>query len=455
MAVIPKGRRSVKAGQTRKGKTSDPVARKQLAIPELGDQLESFIKQIESRVERLFSSASSPRELAFETLAILRTLIDSEVHNETLEVGIAVFFDRLSGEHVISELAQSLYRQARQIAFSLVDLDSVTQLSVTEVVLSLSQILCWYRKRKLNLRLLESRCELKGQNALLFDLKVAHDRYYAGVVGAEIRCGVFISGRPRQTVWLKVFVRHKRRFVTVRENWESWGGSARAFMLTDLSHNDRVVALVPIECLTQRLIVDSASLFIPYAALGLDEGEFEVVFEAQLCDSSGRELTNEKSGETIYLAAEYDSDPPVPSPHALGFWPHDFVSGSRIDNVRATVNQSFEVSQLDEMILVGCDIVVSGQVGERLQIGYSFLDEHGDLIGGIEESVSDQRGAFYCSRQVEPTQIVQHYYQVEAEIPVAILKIPLEIKQLYCQIVLSTSQGRVLCGTISPCHNFS
>lgn len=456
MATTQKNRKGTKSTTSKgRGKStprSSQVAHDLHSSLKEADDLGALLDRLEHRVESLFVSSAVPKELAFETLTILRCLVRNEVPNETIERAIALFFDQVWGDAVMFDLVFNLYNKAKLVAFAKGEYEEIPSFSASEAAQSLMELLSWYRRRRASIRFLDEQVEFTNEGALIFDMKILHDREYAGARGCEVSCGLVLVGRPNETVWFKVFLRNKRRFVTVRANWESWGGSAQTFLLTDLSHNDRVAALVPVECSTQRLLIDNISAFIPYASLQLAEGVADLAFEAQLCDSSGRDLVSEKRQETVYLSAGLETETAVPSPHALGIWPRDFVAGHQIKNLKVEIGESPESRQVDEIISVSCDLVVCSHVGIPLSVVYRFTNLQGDLIGSIEESVCDQRGAFYCSRELVPEEIIQHYYRLEAEIPLAVLNIPLDTKELLCQVTLSTAREQILCGTICPCR---
>jgi hypothetical protein len=213
---------------------------------------------------------------------------------------------------------------------------------------------------------------------------------------------------------------------------------------------------VPIRPNAQRLVIDDIRAFVPYAALDLPAGRCDVELVVSVVDNDGREIIAASRPESICVPRRELVYTNVPAPHSVGMWPHDVVSGDRISELAVSSGYKVVAGWERHTISVGFDLSLFMHAGESVLLECRFLDERGDLVElsslGIPyvaselnvpvESVSSYR----YRRILHPRGAWAHFRGLCIDIPVEFLLLEQGTHHLTCEVVIVSSDDRVLCG---------
>jgi hypothetical protein len=333
----------------------------------------------------------------------------------------------------------------------------------------LGMLLKWYVRRKMSLAALEvsalrveemSEVELLGadrEEDAIFGFEVLHDHEVFGAKGCYITCGARLVGHDGQALWLRVGVRWNGIPVSVRPEWSSWsdpGGLGNA--LTEISEAAVFCSLVPIRPNAQRLVIDEVRAFVPYGALDLPSGRCDVEVVAAVVDSDGNEVLTASRREGICIPRRELVHSNVPAPHSVGMWPHDVVSGDKLSELRVSAGYKVLGGWERHTISVSFDLSLFMHAGESVLLECRFLDERGDLIElsslGIPyvaadlDSASESVTSYRYRRTLHPKGAWAHFRGLCVDIPVEFLLVEDGTKFLTCEVVVVSSDDRVLCG---------
>jgi hypothetical protein len=204
------------------------------------------------------------------------------------------------------------------------------------------------------------------------------------------------------------------------------------------------------------LVIDEIRAFIPYAALDLPIGRCDVDLCVSVVDSDGKEVLSSARRESLCVPRRELPAQNVPAPHAVGMWPHDVVSGDKISELRLSSGYKVVAGWERHTVSVQFDLALFMHAGESVLLECRFIDERGTLVElsslGIPyvatelnvpvESVSSYR----YRRILHPRAAWAHYRSLCIDIPVEFLLLSAGVHQLTCEVVIVSSDDRVLCG---------
>lgn len=332
----------------------------------------------------------------------------------------------------------------------------------------LNMLLKWYVRRKMSLASLEIEISgnasmldsdgsvLRDEHDALYGLEVMHDQQVFGTKGCVIACGLRLVGRDGQPLWLRVGVRCHGEPVVVRSEWSSWTDPGTGEALEVLSREVPFCSLVPIRPNAQRLIIDEVRAFVPYAALELPVGRCDVEFVISVIDGDGDEVLVSTRAESICVPRRDGFQFVAPAPHAAGMWPHDVVSGDKISELSVSSGFKMVAGWERHSVSAQFDLSLFMHAGESVMLECRFVDKKGDIVElsslGIPfvaselnvpvESVSSYR----YRRVLHPKGAWTFYRGLAIDIPVEFLLLAPGSHDLTCELVIVSSDDRVLAG---------
>lgn len=437
-----------------------PVRAYRSRISEVAD----FIMSLEYRLAQIEGGKGTLLERAREVQGVLRQLLMREVGVPSLEDGAPQFFRRLCEGGPIVEHFTRLYREARAVQ-SGSDASEIFQ-SPRRLSQELETVLNWYLRRKTSLFELQNDSYTDELRERIFNVRIFHDRSWAGLSGCEVSVGLWLVGRADQRLWLKVFARAEGVYVATRPRWQHWTDDTDSFAIGGRGQApSRFSSLVPVTPRAQRQVIDSATVFVPYEALQLPRGTREVDFEILLCDERGHVVLDASQVELLSIPAnpvttssklrsdsshEDDHDCEVPSMQALGIWPIDYGSTSQIISVDATSGLRETGSTTQEVlnVEVGCD--VCGAANQRLHIEFRVLRRDGSLVGSQVRALGSAQGDFLMRMELFPRRPVVRMYSLQTQIPLRTLALEPGAHSLYLEVALLSPDDRALCGVLHP-----
>jgi hypothetical protein len=340
----------------------------------------------------------------------------------------------------------------------------------------LVMLLKWYVRRKMSLfalevevgdeySLLESGSPvLNDDRDLIYGLDVLHDHQVFGVKGCLLTCGLRLLGRDGEALWLRVSLLNDGKPVMARPDWSSWtdpggAGFVGGEAVQVLPEIAQFCSLVPIRPNSQRLIIDQVCAFVPYAALQLSPGRSEVEVVATVIDGEGREVLSVARSENICVPQRQLSLAPVPAPHSLGMWPHDVVSGDKISELTVAAGFKVVAGWERHSISVAFDLSLFMHAGESVMLECRFVNSRGDIVElsslgmpfvASELNVAVESLSSYRYRRVlHPRGAWALYQGLCIDIPVEFLLLNSGTHEITCELVVVSTDERVLCGDMS------
>jgi hypothetical protein len=332
----------------------------------------------------------------------------------------------------------------------------------------LVMLLRWYVRRKMSVSALE--LETLGSVALLdaldtadrddrdvlFDCEVMHDHQVFGTRGCLLSAGLKLVGRDSQLLWLRVSLRWRGQSVKARPEWSSWTDPGDGSDVEILSNDAPFCSLVPIRPHAQRLVIDEIRAFVPYAALDLPAGRCDVEIVAAIVDGSGHEVVSIVRPETVCVPQSELASRVVPSPHSVGMWPHDVVSGDKISEFQVVSGFKVVAGWERHSISVHFDLSLFMHAGEAVTLECRFLDGKGSIVElsslGIpfvaaEANVAVESVSSYRYRRVlHPKGAWALYQGLCIDIPVEFLQLVPGMHDITCELIIVSSDDRILCG---------
>lgn len=486
------------AASTTNGKHSRPVlyreprgatpAEIRAFVVARSDALQQFVAPLEEalrkaaklRVRPVSGTRKAVLKVSELVLGVIRRIAHRETGVYSMEPNVALLLSSLCAGSVEGAIVSGLVRRAQQVqdAAGIETMESASQrLATAPGPLSeydvgreldeLTMLLKWYVKRKSSLTGLEVHHSRKADLAsdavlpsgeednAIFSFEVMHDHQVFASKGCFVSCGLRLVGHDGQPLWLRVSVRAGGEAVRARPGWSSWTDPGGEGATAD---DAQFCSLVPIRPNAQRLIIDDIRAFVPYAALDLPAGRSDIQLHVAVIDDDGQELLSAAKPESICVPPREALASGVPAPHSIGMWPHDVVSGDRISDLRVasghkvvagwerhTVSAQFDLSlfmHAGESVLLECRFVDSkGNVVELSSLGIPYVAAE---LGGAVESVSSYR----YRRVLHPRGAWAVYRGLCVDIPVEFLLLEPGTHALTCEVVVVSSDDRILCGDI-------
>jgi hypothetical protein len=466
-------------------------------ISERSQALQAFIAPLEDLIRKAGRYRSRGRRSGRSACAKVSELVLSVVrkvaHRETgmysLDPNVPLLLSALYAGSVEASIVSGLVRRAQAVLARIdqeqrdalrlgngarVSVDGTTaqEYDISRELDELTMMLKWYVRRKMSLAGLEVDLLRRGtgyddgavafsdEEDALFGFEVLHDNQVFGAKGCFVTCGLRLVGHDSQPLWLRVSVRWNGEAVAVRPEWGSWTDPGNGASIEVVSERSPFCSLVPIRPQAQRLVIDDIRAFVPYAALDVPAGRCDVELCVSVIDNDGRELLAAVRNESICVPRRELTLTHVPAPHAVGMWPHDVVSGDRISELQVSAGYKVVAGWERHTISVLFDLSLFMHAGESVLLECRFLDEHGELIElsslGIPyvaselnvpvESVSSYR----YRRILHPRGAWAHYRNLCIDIPVEFLLLAAGAHNLTCEVVIVSSEDRVLCGDMGP-----
>jgi hypothetical protein len=476
-------------------------------LGERSRELQAFVAPLEDRIrgysryrsQKHRSSAKAQAKVAELVIEVIRQLAYKETGVFNLEAPVPQLLSALFAGAVEVGIVTGLARRARKalllrdkhereiIAFKPSVNSSNKSLAasvpsrglaydIARELDELVMLLKWYVRRKMSLfaldvevggeySLLESGAPvLNDDGDLLYGMDVLHDHQVFGVKGCLLTCGLRLLGRDGEALWLRVSLLNDGNPVMARSDWSSWtdpggagfSGADGVQLLPELSP---FCSLVPIRPNSQRLIIDEVSAFVPYAALQLPSGRSEVEVVATVIDGDGREVLSVSRSENICVPQRQLSLAPVPAPHSLGMWPHDVVSGDKISELTVTSGFKVVAGWERHSISVAFDLSLFMHAGESVMLECRFVNSKGDIVElsslgmpfvASELNVAVESLSSYRYRRVlHPRGAWALYQGLCIDIPVEFLLLNPGSHEITCELVVVSTDERVLCGDMS------
>ncbi len=332
----------------------------------------------------------------------------------------------------------------------------------------LEMFLKWYVRRKMSLARLEvaageaaSWASLTGEalsdeEDVVFGLEVMHDHQMFGVKGCLLSCGLRLVGRDGQSLWLRVSVEQNGKSVPVRTAWSSWSDPVTGGDMEVLPAKLSFCSLVPIRPHAQRLVIDEIRAFVPYAALEMEEGRQEVDIVMSILGEDGNAIMQVTRHESVCIPNSTSTGAVVQSPHSLGMWPHDVVSGDKITEFAVSSAFKMVAGWERNSISVSFDLSLFMHAGESVTLECRFVNEHGDVVElsslGVpyvasELNVAVESVSSYRYRRVlNPKSAWATYEGLLIDVPVEFLQLDTGDHEITCELVIVAEDERILCG---------
>ena len=443
---------------------------------------EAIRKAARYRARSVATSCKAIGKVGELVLAIIRKISHRETGIYSLDPNVAPLLSILYAGSVEVSIVAGLVRRAQEalVAVSADESEGSLQQSssgggliydydVARELDELGMLLKWYVKRKMSLTGLEV-YQSRRSDALsetvaafssdeddaLFGFEVMHDHQVFGAKGCFVTCGLRLVGHDGQPLWLRVSVRCDGKGVAVRPEWSSWTDPGRAGEVQVLSEDLAFCSLVPIRPNAQRIIIDDIRAFVPYGALDLPPGRCDIELLISVIDNEGSEILTASRAESICVPHLELVNLNAPAPHAVGMWPHDVVSGDRLSELRISSGYKIVAGWERHSVSVQFDLSLFMHAGEGVLLECRFLDSRGNIVElsslGIpyvasELNVAVESVSSYRYRRVlHPKGAWAYYRGLCIDIPVEFLLLEQGSHNLTCEVMVVSSDDRVLCG---------
>lgn len=460
-------------------------------INERSDSLQAFVAPLEEEVRRAAkyrtrtrrASAIAVSKVAELVLKIVRQMAHKETGRFTLEPNVPLLLSSIYAGSVEASVVQGLVRRA-QAALAILAAEEREALprangksgrehisveyDIGRELDELTMLLRWYARRKMSLAGLEVDQISKGlysegflepsfdEEDALFGFEVLHDHQVFGTKGCFVMCGLRLVGHDGQPLWLRVSLRWNGRPVSCRPDWSSWTDPGGAEPCEVVPSEAQFCSLVPIRPNAQRIVIDEIRAFVPYAALDLPSGRCDVELVLSVLDNDGREVLSASRPDSICVPRQELVGAHVPSPHSVGMWPHDVVSGDKLSDLRVASGYKVVAGWERRTVSVQFDLSLFMHAGESVLLECRFVDDKGEIVElsslGIPyvaselnvpvESVSSYR----YRRVLHPRGAWAYYRGLQIDIPVEFLLLESGTHNLTCEVVIVSSDERILCG---------
>lgn len=453
--------------------------------------LQKFIAPLESEIRRAYKYRAKDRrgtlvaqaKVAELVLRIIRDIAHRETGIFNLEPNVSQLLSVLYAGSVEVGIVSGLARRAQKslAVRDQYERDSARAMEgvsrrysgasydVGRELDELTMLLKWYVRRKMSCAALEiehashflpslSEDDLfaREEHDALYGFEVMHDHQVFGTKGCLLSCGLRLIGWDGQPLWLRVGVRWKGAPVSVRPEWSSWTDPGSGAPIEVVPQSVPFSSLVPIRPNAQRLIIDEIRAFVPYAALELPVGRCDVEFILSVITNDGHEILTASRSESVCVPRRELGLFVVPAPHAVGMWPHDVVSGDKISELSLTSGFKVVAGWERHTVSVQFDVSLFMHAGESVMLECRFVDQKGDIVElsslGIpfvasEMNVAVESVSSYRYRRVlHPKGAWAFYRGLCIDIPVEFLLLSEGSHELTCEIVIVSSDERILCG---------
>lgn len=464
-------------------------------VSERSENLRKFVAPLEEHIRksmrlRTRSNRHNPRavsKVAELVLHVIRKLTSRETGVYALDPNIPLLLSSLYAGSVEASIVLGLASRAQEALAHVAALDrgelvgaaryspfnaSYRDYDVARELDELSMLLKWYVRRKMSAARLEVGVLSHGltlstngaaevrtsfdEEDALFGFEVVHDQYVFGAKGCFVSCGLRLVGHDGQSLWLRVSVLHNGRPLTVRTEWSSWTDPGGSDVIEVVPDNAPFCSLVPIRPHAQRLIIDEIRAFVPYGALDIASGRADVELCISVLDGEGREILTAARPDSICIPRREVVAAPVPAPHSVGMWPHDVVSGDKISDLRVGADYKSVGGWERHTVSVQFDLALFMHAGESVLLECRFLNQAGEVVElsslGIpyvasELNVAVESVSSYRYRRVlHPRGAWAYYRNLCIDIPVEFLLLSPGSHTLTCEVVIVSSDDRVLCG---------
>lgn len=459
-------------------------------LGERSRELQSFIAPLEEEIRRAHRYRSREKrrspvaqaKVADLVLKVVRDIAHRETGIFNLEPHVTQLLSALYAGSVEVGIVGGLVRRAQKILAARdvaersrgsrrsedSERSRVTGYDISRELDELTMLLKWYVRRKMSLASLEIEISgnasmldsdgsvLRDEHDALYGLEVMHDQQVFGTKGCVLACGLRLVGRDGQPLWLRVGVRCHGEPVVVRADWSSWTDPGSGEALEVLEREVPFCSLVPVRPNAQRLIIDEVRAFVPYSALELPVGRCDVEFVISIIDGDGEEILVTTRPESICVPRRDTESFVAPAPHAAGMWPHDVVSGDKISELSVTSGFKMVAGWERHSVSVQFDLSLFMHAGEGVMLECRFVDKKGDIVElsslGIpfvasELNVAVESVSSYRYRRVlHPKGAWAFYRGLSIDIPVEFLLLEAGAHELTCELVIASSDDRVLAG---------
>jgi hypothetical protein len=293
--------------------------------------LRQFVHTLNQKIDRLSQQQYSSKQFAREVLAVLRSLVREESNAGVVRDPVENLFQRLWGAPGIKQIFEQLYDRSAEV----LDSTSAAPLEHERSVSALEEIIDWYERRRRNLIELEFRPQSGGDR--IFSVSTQLSRRSVGGEGIEIRCGLQLVERLKQTLWLRVRVLRDGCLVNPAPGAESWIERTDLCLQAapenapprDLPFCSLLLVVVGAE----KSLVDSAKVWVPFCALDLQAGSTNLTFECSLLDNLG-ELVHEVRQDVACRIADTKPTAELRSPQSMGLWSAEPVSALELSDIQ-------------------------------------------------------------------------------------------------------------------------
>jgi hypothetical protein len=461
-------------------------------ISNCSEKLQRFVAPLEEEARRAMRLRTkghrvSPRsvsKVAELVLGVIRKLAHRETGVYALDPNVAMLLSSLYAGSVEASIVCGLARRAQEAVAQLAQLEraeafpsvghrgelALRDYDVTRELDELLMLLKWYVRRKMSLAGLDlhalvaanashnsdGRAGFSEEEDSLFGFEVVHDQRVFGTKGCFVSGELRLIGHDGQPLWMRVSVLDNGRPISVRSEWSSWTDPGGTEAIEVISDDAPFCSLVPIRPNSQRLVIDEIRAFVPYGALNLPTGRADVELCVAILDNEGREILTASRLESICVPRRELVHATVPAPHSVGMWPHDVVSGDKISDLAVSAGYKMVAGWERHCISVQFDLSLFMHAGESVLLECRFLNEQGEVVElsslGIPYVASDLNVAvesvssYRYRRVLHPRGAWAHYRSLCIDIPVEFLLLARGSHALTCEVVIVSSDDRVLCG---------
>ena len=310
---------------------------------------ESYLQALQAEVQEIQKGIYSRRVLAEKILVVLTNILTHETAQSEFASGFGSMIAGLGGGSLALRLFSDLYFRADQVCnesslhgdqFSKLDPSQLATLQKnisvnfehTQVLAQLNYIIRWYVQRARTLQVLDIDPRTKINRESNFALSVVTAPMAPGITGIKLYgCGC-ISGFASQSVTFKLVLKAQKRSVLLREGWESWSESIRAYF--DEKSAPRACGVYTCALESLQSYVDYFELNIPIPALNLPIGAHTLQPVLRIEDAQGRGIQRVLAPIEVQINKEHAKIPPFPCAALSGITANNWITGDRIFNVK-------------------------------------------------------------------------------------------------------------------------
>jgi hypothetical protein len=417
------------------------------------DTFVDLLDQFEKKITNLARSrAQATTSCAEEICSLLRELLRNLTGALVVSDALTVLADYYWADPVIVSMIEKIESDALRVIQSLLPVTRKSEsYNSHQQIARLRNFSEWLRRRQATLCYFEDRAIV--ETAAVVIRSVLHDRERLGVRGFEVLVSARLESFEYQALWLCLQLYADGEPVLVRPEWSLWQEDGELFIVSKEEaaalNVPKFTTVIPITPSQQRLLIDAATLFVPYAALDVvTSRRTEIEIEVLLLSEAGISIAADASTEFCAVPPDSQHSPTIPSPLSLGFWPHNLSTGEIIRQLTVAPSCAIVANREVHVVQVAADLELYNREGQVLTVEIRFLTRAGHLIESELEGYRTPNGTFLYSQPLYPDSECMRYSPLRLSIPLIALELDPGQVELFAEVTILDRNRQVVCGDL-------